>query len=94
MTLGVDLAAHLPGNLDGVDSWNNAIQALDALLQEYGTIPCAILHKCSLAAETMQTGLLSFWPPILLLSNGAASSLLVNVTRVTQTPALGFNVNA
>ena len=53
MTLGVDLAAHLPGNLGGVDSWNNAIKALDALFQESGTILCAILHKCSLAAETM-----------------------------------------
>ena len=59
MTLDVDLAAHLPGNLDGVDSWNNAIQALDALLQESVTTLCAILHKCSLAHETMQTCLTS-----------------------------------
>lgn len=59
MTHGVDLAAHLPDNLDGVESWNIAIRAFDALLQESGTILCAILHKCSVAAEAMQTCLSS-----------------------------------
>ena len=55
----MDLAAHLPGNLDGVDSWNNAIQALDAPLQEYSTTLYAILHKFSMAHVTMQTCLTS-----------------------------------
>jgi hypothetical protein len=59
MTHGVGLAAQLPGNLDGDESWNNVIRALDALLQESGTTLCAILHKCSVAAKAMQTCLSS-----------------------------------
>jgi hypothetical protein len=66
MTHGVDLAAQSPGNLDGVESWDNAIRALDALLQESGTTLCAILHKCAVAAEAMQTCLssLAIYPTI------------------------------
>jgi hypothetical protein len=81
MTHGVDLAAHLPGNLDGVESWNKAIQALDALLKESGTILCAILHKYVMTAQAMQTCLssLATYPTI---DNGVVSSLLADVTKV------------
>jgi hypothetical protein len=53
MTEGVVLANVLPGNLDGVEWWTQSIQAFDALLQESGTVLCALHHKCSMAAINM-----------------------------------------
>jgi hypothetical protein len=53
MTEGVTLATVLPGNRDGVESWTQSIQAFDTLLQESGTVLCALHHKCSMAAINM-----------------------------------------
>ena len=59
MTEGVTLATVLPGNLDGVESWTQSIQALDTLLQDSSTVLCALHHKCSMAALEMLTCLSS-----------------------------------
>ena len=49
MAEGVTLVSVLPGNRDGVESWTQSIQIFDSLLQDSGTVLCALQHKCSMA---------------------------------------------